>query len=316
MRSIAVALLLLLALLAGCATKAPADPTAAAEPAAAEPVTEEQAFAAQEPAAQEAANNGTLEGAREFCESADDCTYWDNLYHQYVVYDLDTTTIDVVLVPPVGAPDQIAAQRLAVQQWADGIEALAAPWFRDAFQVNVYAVGVDIPSIDAVSDPEVVVISTSAVGLVGIGLEPKQLACQIIEGGAMRADYGGHSHDGNEVFAVDCTGTGFVCFALNVGGADAFALYDLVAHEVGHCLGAGHVGDALDFRARYAPVEDIMSYQNNATKVHCVSNMNVRVLEGVYGHLLGRHPDDLLPRGSYFPFPPALYKQAECANPA
>lgn len=267
--------------------------------------------------AEAGANGGfTLEGHPEFCESENDCDFWDEQYHQYVVYDLDTTVIDVVILPPAGmtTADQIATSRLAVQAWSDGIEAMAAPWFAEGFQMNVYAVGVDVPSLDAVSDPEVVVISTSAEGILGIGLEPKQLGC-ILLGELTITDYGGHAHEGGYVMASDCTGIGFTCFAINLADTSPRGLYDLIAHEVGHCLGAGHVGDALDFRARYAPVEDIMSYQDNPEQVHCVSNMNVRNLEGVYAHLLGRPEEEWLPRGSYMPFDPALYEQVVCENP-
>ncbi len=256
-----------------------------------------------------------LESHPQFCDTEETCDFWDDMYHQYVVYDLDTTTIDVLVLPPVGAstPDNIAASRQAAQAWSDGIEAEAAPWFRDNFTMTVSAVGIDVPSIDAVQDPEIIIASTSAVGVVGIGLEPKQFGCQIL-GQEVLEDYGGHDHDGNLIFAQDCTGIGFTCFALNGGGADTIALQDLIAHEVGHCLGGGHVGDALDFRARYAPIDDIMSYQNNPEHVHCVSNLDVRVLEGVYAHLLDRPEEEWLPRGSYLPMDPLDYDAGECAN--
>lgn len=260
--------------------------------------------------------NETLADHPQFCADEASCDFWDDQYHQYVVYDLDTTVIDVLIVPPAGGDgtDQLEASRQAVQAWSDGIEELGQAWFTENFTMNVYAVGVDVPSIDALQDPEIIVISTSAAGLVGIGLEPKQLGCQIIGEGLVE-DYGGHYHDGNWIGAADCTGTGFTCFAINVGAMDTRGLYDLIAHEVGHCLGAGHVGDALDFRARYAPVEDIMSYQDNPEQVHCVSNMNVRNLEGVYAHLLDRPADEWLPRGSYMPFDILDYSQVECDNP-
>ncbi|MGB1697083.1 MAG: hypothetical protein ACPHK8_01635 [Thermoplasmatota archaeon] len=261
----------------------------------------------------------SYDGMQEFCgnNTSFACDFDDGLYHEYVVYDLDTTVIDVLIVPPAGVstPDNIAASRLAVQQWSDGIEALGEPWFTEAFELNTYAVGEDVPSIDAVSDPEIIVISTSAEFLIGIGLEPKQIGC-ILLGETALQDYGGHFHGENYVMAQDCTGIGFTCFALNVGAPDPRGLYDLIAHEVGHCLGAGHVGDAGDFKSRYAPVEDIMSYQDNPEKVHCVSNLNARVLEGVYAHLIepeGNHT--FLPRGSYLPMHPAEYYQHECDNP-
>ncbi len=251
-----------------------------------------------------------------FCDEEATCDFWDDEYHQYVVYNLDTTVIDVVIVPPAGGstPDNIAASRLAVQAWSDGIEAQGAAWFADNFTMNVYAVGIDIPSLDAIEDPEIVVLSTSAQKLVGIGLEPKQFGCQILNQGVV-ADLGGHEHNGNQIFAQDCTGIGFTCFAINVGDLNGIALQDLIAHEVGHCLGGGHVGDALDFRARYAPIEDIMSYQDDPTHVHCVSNFDVRVLEGVYAHLLDRPEEEWLPRGSFLPMDPLEYDAGECDNP-
>jgi predicted metalloprotease len=100
------------------------------------------------------------------------------------------------------------------------------------------------------------------------------------------------------------------------GAPGDFAQAYVIAHEVGHCLGVGHVGDALDFRARYAPVPDIMSYDFNPEQVGCVSNLNVRTLEGVYAHLLGRPESEWLPRESFNSMDPLDYMQVECANPA
>lgn len=267
------------------------------------------------------------EGTPEFCLSEADsgleppfgprpCDYWDEDFHEYVLYDLDTPVIDVVILPSAG-PDAVdaAASRTSVQAWEDGIRAYAAPWFNASFEMNVYMVGKDVPTLDAVQDPEVVVLSTGARGVLGIGAEPKQMACTVIGGGEARFTYPEHRHGDVLVQAADCTGTGFTCFAINAGSTDTMDLYDLIAHEVGHCLGAGHVGDALDFRARYAPVEDIMSYQSNATQVHCVSTMNVRVLEGVYAHLLDQPEATWLPRDSYYAMSPLDYQQVPCPNP-
>ncbi|MGB0653380.1 MAG: reprolysin-like metallopeptidase [Thermoplasmatota archaeon] len=255
-----------------------------------------------------------------FCDDEASCDFWDDDYHQYVVYDLDTTVIDVVVLPPVGGDgtDQLEASRLAAQAWSDGIEALGESWFVDNFTMNVYAVGVDVPSLDAVTDPEIIVISTSTVGLAGIGLEPKQIGCMLLGEDTLEV-LPTHTHQAiggvGTVMASDCTGIGFTCFAINAGAIDTRGLYDLIAHEIGHCLGAGHVGDALDFRAQYAPVADIMSYQNDPAKVHCVSNMDVLNLQGVYAHLLDRPAEEFLPRGSYMPFYPLDYMQYECENP-
>ncbi len=251
-----------------------------------------------------------------FCGGNVACDFDDDAFHQYVVYDLDTTKIDVLVLPPGGmsTPDFIAASRQAAQAWSDGVEHFGAPWFTEAFEMTVSAVGVDVPDISMATDPEIVIISSAAVGIVGIGLEPKQFGCIILGEDAL-ATYDGHYHGDTYLYAQDCTGIGFTCFAINVGAADTRGLYDLIAHEVGHCLGPGHVGDALDFKAKRAPVEDIMSYQDNPEQVHCVSNMNVRVMEGVYAHLLDRPEEEFLPRGSYLEFNPWDYAQIECENP-
>ncbi len=307
---LAVALALALPL-AGCLSDSQAPPATGQEPQAASPKAQPL----------------HPEGTPEFCVSEQDsglappferpCDYWDEDFHEYVVYDLDTPVIDVVILPSAG-PDAVgaAASRMSVQAWEDGIRAYASPWFNASFEMNVYMVGQDVPSLDAVVDPEVVVVSAGVLGIFGIGAEPKQLGCMMLsEGGEARFTYPEHRHGNVLVQAADCTGTGFTCFAINVGGAGLNELYDLIAHEVGHCLGAGHVGDALDFRSRYAPAEDIMSYQSNATQVHCVSSMNVRVLEGVYAHLLDQPEETWLPAGSYYAMSPLDYKQVQCPNP-
>ncbi len=277
-------------------------------------------------AADEQALQEFLADHPEFCESEDDsgleepfdgpCDFWDDEYHEFVVYDLDTVVFDMVVMPPAGAstPEHIETSRMAAQAWRDGILEYAEPWLAEHFEINVYAVGVDIPSVDAIADPDIVVVSTAAVGFAGIGLEPKQLGCQIL-GEETLHEHGGHEHGANRVFAEDCTGIGFTCFAINGGDVETHSLYDLIAHEIGHCLGAGHVGDALDFRARYAPVTDIMSYDFAKEQVNCVSNMNVRTLEGVYAHLLDRPEEEHLPRGSYFHMNPLEYENVACENP-
>lgn len=260
----------------------------------------------------------------EFCVSEQEggglfdapCDFWDDEYHQFVVYNVDTYEFDMVVLPPAGvtAPDYIETSRMAAQGWSDGIMEYAEPWFAEHFELNVHAVGVDIPTVDAITDPDIVVISTAAMGLAGIGLEPKQFGCQIL-GQETVEELWGHTHGPHQIFAEDCTGIGFTCFAINAGDIDTHSLYDLIAHEIGHCLGIGHVGDALDFRARYAPVTDIMSYDFAKEQVNCVSNMNVRTLEGVLAHLLDRPEEEHLPRGSFYHMNPLDYENVDCTNP-
>jgi len=296
MRATAFAFLLVAVAFAGCASEPPESdpgrgPAAREEPAEADP----------------------LAGLPEFCEDQRSCDFWDELFHEYVLYDLDTTHLDVLIVP--GATESpvahLEAARLAAEGWAAGIAELAAPWFAQNFTMATYVLGRDVPPAEALADPEVIIVFGGIGHLVGVGLEPKQFAC-LLQGG-----YPVHAHHGMEVRAADCTGLGFTCLAVNAAGSPGGerALYDLISHELGHCLGIGHVGDALDFRARYAPIRDIMSYQHDPSQVHCVSTLNVRTLEGVYAHLLDRPAEERLPRGSFYAMDPRDYRQVTCGNP-
>lgn len=253
----------------------------------------------------------------QFCDSASDCTFWDEDYHEYVLYNVDTYVFDVLIVPSasIDSSRDTASARAAVQAWEDGGRALGAAWFRDNFTINVYVLGQDNVPPEALADPEIVVLLSehNPFLLFGVGLEPKQFGCQLF-GQESVHDYAVHRHEGVEIIASDCTGIGFTCFAVNTSfllGSSVW-MQDLVAHEVGHCLGVGHVGDALDFSAKRVPVQDIMSYQHHDTQVHCVSNLNVRVLEALYAPLLGQTVSQPVSAGDYYTMAKTAYTHVNC----
>ena len=254
-----------------------------------------------------------------FCETEEGCTFWDEDFHEYALYQPDTLELDVLIVPSASADSGMDTyvMRTAVEAWAAGIAALAEPWFAEAFKMNVYVIGTDVPPQSALDDPEIVVVGAeyNPVLLFGIGLEPSQTACGAI-GQEARVDHPAHAHDGMTILAADCVKAGFTCVAFNSNFLLGSPIYmqDLVAHEVGHCLGGGHVGDALDFSAKRVPVADIMSYQHDDEQVHCVSTLNVRVLEALYAPLAGETvPAPVVP-GQYLTMPRPLYEQVPCEN--
>lgn len=277
--------------------------------------------ASQEPSSPSAPDGGAKnEEQKQFCDSESGCKFWDEDFHEYVLYEVDSYVVDVLIVPSASADStkDTAVMKAAVKAWADGVQAMGEPWFAEKFKINVYVLGQDSPPAEALQDPEIVVLAAeyNPVLLFGIGLEPKQLACESLGQQTLRA-YPVHAHDGMEVRASDCTGTGFTCFAINTNFLTGTAIYlqDLVAHEFGHCLGGGHVGDALDFSAKRVPIADIMSYQHDEKQVHCVSNMNVRVLESLYAPLLDQTVEAPLKAGGFYTMPQADYAQVECPNP-
>lgn len=264
----------------------------------------------------------------EYCLGNETCDFWDQQFHEGAVYEMDTLTVEAVVMP-VPAGDPMAATRtarMATATWQN-VTGLAKPWFAEAFHLNTYAVGIDIPAAEAVADPEIVVVSESGQRSTSIGLNAEQVACSLVGGtqgplgsrpGSLATRvYPVHEHGGAAIFAADCVTGGFRCVALNFAGVlgGSNALYDLVAHEVGHCLGLSHVGDALDFNARYVPVADIMSYADNPSRVSCPSNLNARVMEGIYAHLADQPVPEWLVRGGYDAMDPWDYVQGQCPLP-
>ncbi len=275
--------------------------------------------------------NFTYEGLTEFCLDEESCLFWDGQFHEGAVYELDTLELDA-LVFPVPAPNPVtatAAAGMATARWAD-VELLAEPWFAEQWELRTYVIGTDQPTAEALTDPEILVISESGQRSTSIGLNAEQLACTIIgsdgqytstndfvDGSLATKVYPVHEHDGMAIFAAECITGGFRCVALNFAGflGGNNPLYDLVAHEVGHCLGVSHVGDALDFNARYVPVDDIMSYADNPSRVSCVSSLNARTMEGIYAELAGQEPPQWLLDDWYYAMDPWDYHQVECSNP-
>lgn len=275
------------------------------------------------------ATSWPYDGMTEYCRNNATCDFWDHQFHEGAVYQLDTLVLDALVLPVPGV-DPVAATesaRMAAATWQN-VTQLAAPWFAENFTLNTYVVGLDVPTADAVTDPEILVISESGQRSTSIGLNAEQIACSLVGGldtlspffvpGTLATKvYPVHEHHGMAIFAAECVTGGFRCVALNFAGAlgGSFPLYDLVAHEVGHCLGASHVGDALDFNARYVPEADIMAYADNPSRVSCPSSLNARVLEGIYAHLAGQPVPAWFSSGGYYAMDPWDYEQVDCPLP-
>lgn len=259
-------------------------------------------------------------------------TFNDNNYHEYILYNVDTPHIDVLIVPsasPYALRDNTIL-RQGIDAWDDGINDLGPSWLANGVEIRTYVLGEDIPPAEALADPEIIVVSAeyNPVLLFGIGLQGPISWCHGIGPGAGNLDWREdivampefHEHDGSwGMLAAQCDDGGKQCIVLNTNflwlpdADNRRNMYDLNTHEVGHCLGVGHVGDALDFSAQNFPVKDIMSYQHG-NHVHCVSTLNIKALEAVYGGLLG-NPGVAQGAGTYVHMNPAVYALASCAEP-
>ncbi len=156
-------------------------------------------------------------------------------------------------------------------------------------------------------DPEIVVVVTNPVGGLGIGIDPVDFgaeADEIMQLGIVNEDlvpchniqnpfdfetwenipgFNDHHQSRTGTYTEDCGGAGGnVCFAINgaidpaPGTTDVFSLFDLVAHEFGHCLTVGHVGDGADGPWGPVPTNDIMAYSADPPGLNkCVSTLDV-----------------------------------------
>lgn len=253
----------------------------------------------------------------------------DNDYHEYILYNVDTPEVDVLIVPPASPYYQrdLVNIEKSVQAWDDGINDLGSSWLADGLNINYYTLGYDVPTIEALEDPEIIIFSAeyNPVLLFGIGLAAPVTWCHGIGVGQEAASVAMddlHKHDQSPWASMhsECDDGGFQCTVVNTNffwlpdQQNEIQMYDLNQHELGHCLGIGHVGDALDFSAQNFPEQDIMSYQHNPSQVHCVSTLNIKALEAVYGALLG-HPELHQHAGSYVDMSPSQYSWSDCLNP-
>ncbi len=260
--------------------------------------------------------------------------FTDECYHMRTdLNNLDTPVIDVLLVPPASphAERDLRLMRQAIEMWDAGVHHLAPQldmdWLAEGVEFNIF-VDDDEFTTHPAWDPEIVVVAADPVlaGVQGIGIDPLGLEgpCKganplaSIEAWEELPGFDSH-HDGHSGTYVEaCEGGGTTCYAVNLaidpvpGVADdvlGMNMFDLVAHEVGHCLSVGHVGDAGDHTAETVPRPDIMSYTPQP-HFKCVSSLDVEALalrmseflldeplvanhaDGPNGAFQIQHPDD------------------------
>ena len=226
---------------------------------------------------------------------------------------LDSPAVNVAVLVPVSptAERDMRVMRQAVEMWGGGIDHLAKQmdlqWLADGVRFNVTtklvpvdAAGVPTQAINLVR-PKIVVIATNPVGGIGIGIDPVDFAGALgitgdngvpcgsipdpfnMETWHERPGFDGHHGELGGYFVQRCDGPGGqVCFSVNgavdpvPGTTDFFSLYDLVAHETGHCLTLGHVGDGAEGPWGIIPTNDIMAYSSDPVDVaKCVSTLDV-----------------------------------------
>ena len=224
---------------------------------------------------------------------------------------LDSPQIDVLVMVPVSptAERDMRIMRQAVEMWEGGVDYLAPQmgldWLAADTDFHITVDYFDVQHSDQggefttypIVDPEIVVIATNPVGGVGIGIDPvpvvftdeNMVPCHNVQN-PFDFDYwknlpgfNDHHHKRTGTYVEDCGGAGGnICFAINgaidpaPGALDVFNIFDLVAHEFGHCLTLGHVGDGAEGAWGVVPTNDIMSYSSDPPdRNKCVSTLDL-----------------------------------------
>lgn len=277
-------------------------------------------------------------GETQPCAATYDTTppFTDYCYHQGVWYSPDTTQFDVLIVPAASAltlrDTQLAED--SVDMWDAGIQALGGPTI-SGLNIDAYTVGMEPVPEAALADPEVIVAPTTEANpfvLFGVailhpinfchGISPSVSTWQEVPGFHQHPD----SPFGS--FLASCASGGKMCYVVNTSFAPFITpnadnsqwMYDLISHEVGHCLTLGHVGDAstesTDDSIAY-PHHDIMSYEDDglrASTPHCVSNLNVKVIEKAFSSMLDPPGTTAVAPNpaAYVHMQPSSYSQPAC----
>ena len=222
-------------------------------------------------------------------------------YVQPVWFTWEKKTLDVLIVPPEhgqiyngngvlggssGGVNELTpyqnsylrATEQSAADWKRAINTFGASWLSSGLVINNYVVGRDTIPQAALTNPEIVVTSDQNKGPI-LGVSVSSRPCIV---------------DNSKFFITSFTYED---------------MYNISAHEYGHCLGLDHTfgspdDSTIQHDVIYATYSDNPGLSGNHK--HCISNLNVKGLELVFGGLFGQ------PSGGNATLPSTSYQRISC----
>lgn len=222
----------------------------------------------------------------------------EGAYSETMFSHATEATIDVVIVPPAhgqiyndngvlgGDPPSelgpfnsyLKALERGIEDWRRAIDQMAPAWLSEAVTINSYVVGRDEIPAEVDSDPEVLILNEESKGNI-LGLATAVRPACLILNSSWFVKY----------FAPE-------------------DFYWVSVHELGHCLGLGHIVDDN-------PPDDLMSptYKQpigaSSNRLGCISTLNIATLERSFGFLRG-----LSPSHEDVSVPVSEYRRMDCGT--
>ena len=206
----------------------------------------------------------------------------DGTYELPVWFRWEQAVLDVLVIPPNhgqvangngalngGDPSELTpfnsylrAVEDSIADWDEAVTRFAPSWLTTGLTTNVYVVGRDQAPPSAIQNPEIVIVSDEwKANILGVAVSTRP--CIV---------------DNSKFYTQSFTYED---------------MFNINAQEYGHCLGLEHVVDNH-------PEHDSMAGQYvhspgaRGADLHCVSNLDVKGLESVFGSLFGRPGPDVV----------------------